>query len=105
MIRILKKILPLAARTEGAARRHSKAHAWGCRLLLPESVCLLLAMSASAESLQTTTVEPDVDAVSDSSALQGSWYLGKKGLTYCPKRPTNLWISIRLQTRFNDYPG
>ena len=29
----------------------------------------------------------------------------KKGLTYDPEGPTNFWIGVRLQTRFDDYPG
>ena len=29
----------------------------------------------------------------------------KRGLTCYPKGPTILWIGIRLQTRFDDYPG
>ena len=45
-------------------------------------VCLSLAMSASAESLQTEIVEPDASVVSDSGGSQGAWYYGKKGLTY-----------------------
>ena len=68
-------------------------------------VSLLLATSTSAESLQTETVEPDADEVSDSDASLESWYYGKKGLTYDPEGSTNLWIGIRLQTRFDDYPG
>lgn len=53
-------------------------------------------MSVSAESLQTETVEPDANAVSDSGASQETWYSGKKGLTYDPECPTNLWVGIRL---------
>ena len=68
-------------------------------------VSLLLAMSTSAESLQTETVEPNTDAVSDSDASREHFYCGKKGLTYDPEGPTNLWIGIRLQTRFDDYLG
>ena len=68
-------------------------------------VSLLLAMSTSAESLQTETVEPDAGAVSGSDASQETFYYGKKGLTYDPEGPTNLWIGVRLQTRFDDYPG
>ena len=66
---------------------------------------LLLAMSTSAASLQTETIEPDADAESDSDPSQETWYYGKKGLTYDPEGPTNLWIGVRLQTRFDDYPG
>ena len=29
----------------------------------------------------------------------------KKGLTYDPEGPTNFWIGVRLQNRFDDYPG
>ena len=68
-------------------------------------VCLSLAMSASAESLQTEIVEPDASVVLNSDGSQGTWYYGKKGLTYDPEGPTNLWIGVRLQTRFDDYPG
>ena len=57
---------------------------------------LSLAMSASAESLQIETVELDTSAVSDSDAAQETWYYGKKGLTYDPDGPTNLWIGLRL---------
>ena len=64
-----------------------------------------MAISASAESVQTEPVEPDADAVSDSDVSGESWYYGKKGLTYDPEGPTNLWIGLRLQTRFDDYPG
>ena len=62
-------------------------------------------MSASAESLQTEIVEPDASVVLNSGGSQGTWYYGKKGLTYDPEGPTNLWIGVRLQTRFDDYPG
>ena len=67
-------------------------------------ISLLLAMSASAESLQTQTVEPDADTVSGSDASQETFYYGKKGLTYDPEGSTNLWIGIRLQTRFDGLP-
>ena len=66
---------------------------------------LLLAMSTAAESLQTETVEPNTDAVSDSDASREHFYYGKKGLTYDPEGPTNLWTGVRLQTRFDDYRG
>ena len=95
----------LAARTAGASRRLSKKRAQGGRCLLAGVVWLSLAMSAMAESLQTETVEPDASAVSDSDASREPWYYGKKGLTYDPEGSTNLWIGIRLQTRFDDYPG
>ena len=68
-------------------------------------VSLLLAMSTSAESLQTETVEPDPDVVSGGDAPHETFYYGTKGLTYDPEGPTNLWIGVRLQTRFDDYPG
>ena len=68
-------------------------------------VCLSLAMSESAESLQTEIVEPDVSVVSNSGASQGTWYSGKKGLAYDSEGATNLWIGVRLQTWFDDYPG
>ena len=29
----------------------------------------------------------------------------KKGLTHDPEGPTNFWIGVRLQTRFDDYLG
>ena len=95
----------LAARTAGASYRLSKKRTQVGRWLLPGVVWLSLAMSASAESLQTETVEPDASAVSDSDASREAWYYGKKGLTYDPEGSTNLWIGIRLQTRFDDYPG
>mgnify|MGYP006064209841 FL=1 len=66
---------------------------------------LLLAMSTAAESPQTETVEPNTDAVSDSDASQEHFYKGKKGLTYDPEGLTNFWTGVRLQTRFDDYPG
>ena len=66
---------------------------------------LLLAMSAAAESLQTETVEPNTDAVLDSDASREHFYYGKKGLTYDPEGPTNLWTGVRLQTRLDDYRG
>ena len=66
---------------------------------------LLLAMSTAAESLQTETVQPNTDAVSDSDASQEHFYKGKKGLTYDPEGLTNFWTGVRLQTRFDDYPG
>ena len=72
-------------------------------------------MSTAAESLQTETVEPNTDAVSDSDASQEHFYKGKKGLTYDykgkkgltydPEGPTNFWTGVRLQTRFDDYRG
>ena len=68
-------------------------------------VSLLLAMSTSAESLQTETVEPDADVVSGGDAPHETFYYGTKGLTYDPEGPTNLWIGVRLQTWFDDYPG
>jgi phosphate-selective porin len=95
----------LAARTAGASYRLSKKLTQVGRWLLPGVVWLSLAMSASAESLQTETVEPDASAVSDSDASREAWYYGKKGLTYDPEGSTNLWIGLRLQTRFDDYPG
>ncbi len=66
---------------------------------------LLLAMSTAAESPQTETVEPNTDAVSDSDASREHFCYGKKGLTYDPEGPTNFWIGVRLQNRFDDYPG
>ena len=62
-------------------------------------------MSTAAESLETETVEPNTDAVSDSDASREHFYHGKKGLTYDPEGRTNLWIGVRLQTRFDDYRG
>ena len=64
---------------------------------------LLLAMSTAAKSSQTETVEPNTDAVSDSEASREHFYYGKKGLTYDPEGPTDFWIGVRLQTRFDDY--
>ena len=97
MVPTLKTTLPSAARAAGAAH---------CRCwLLVVLVCLSLAMSASAESLQTEIVEPDASVVLNSGGSQETWYYGKKGLTYDPEGPTNLWIGVRLQTRFDDYPG
>ena len=95
----------LAARTVGASHRSSKKRTQGGHWLLAGVVWLSLAMSAWAEPLQTETVEPDANAVSDSDASREAWYYGKKGLTYDPEGSTNLWIGIRLQTRFDDYPG
>ena len=89
MVPILKTTLPLAARTAGATRRLVKARTRGGRWLLAGMVSLLLAMSTSAESLQTETVEPDADVVSGGDAF------GKKGLIYGPEGPTNLWIGVR----------
>ena len=66
---------------------------------------LLLAMSTAAKSSQTETVEPNTDAVSDSEASREHFYYGKKGLTYDPEGPTDFWIGVRLQTRFDDYLG
>ena len=66
---------------------------------------LLPAMSTAAESLQTETVEPNTDAVSDSDASREHFCYGKKGLTYDPEGPTNFWIGVRLQNRFDDYHG
>jgi len=97
--------LLLALRTAGAASRLLKARAGGGRWLLAGMVSLLLATSTSAESLQTETIEPDADAVSGGDGSQEAFYYGKKGLTYDPEGPTNLWIGVRLQTRFDDYPG
>ena len=57
---------------------------------------LLPAMSTAAESLQTETVEPNTDAVSDSDASREHFCYGKKGLTYDPEGPTNFWIGVRL---------
>ena len=65
---------------------------------------LLLAMSTAAESPQTETVELITDAVSDSDGLGSTFATEKKGLTYDPEGPTNFWIGVRLQTRF-DYRG
>ena len=50
-------------------------------------VWLSLAMSASAEFLQTENVGLDADAVSDSVVSQETWYCGKKGLTFDPEGP------------------
>ena len=102
---LLKTSQHLAARTAGASHRSSKKRTHGGRWLLAGVVWLSLAMSASAESLQTETVEPNADAVSDSDAPREAWYYGKKGMTYDPESPTDLWVGIRLQTRFDDYPG
>ena len=95
----------LAARTAGASPRPPKKRAQRGRWLLAGVVWLSLITGALAESLQTETVEPDANAVLDSDASPESWYYGKKGLTYDPEGPTNLWIGVRLQTRFDDYPG
>ena len=95
----------LAARTAGVSPRSPKKRTQGVRWVLAGLVWLSIAISASAESLQTETVEPDADAVLDGDASGESWYYGKKGLTYDPEGPTNLWIGVRLQTRFDDYPG
>ena len=105
MLPIVKTTLPLAARTAGVARRLVKARARGALWPLAGIMWLLLAMSTAAESLQTETVEPNTDAVSDSDASREHFYYGKKGLTYDPEGPTNLWIGIRLQTRLDDYRG
>ena len=75
MVPILKTTLPLAARTAGATRRLVKARTRGGRWLLAGMVSLLLAMSTSAESLQTETVEPDPDVVSGGDAPHETFYL------------------------------
>ena len=68
MLPIVKTTLPLAARTAGVARRLLKARTRGALWPLVWIMWLLLAMSTAAESLQTKTVEPNTDAVSDSDA-------------------------------------
>ena len=98
----MKTMRPWAARTAGEAHRESKARVLGRWLL---AAMVWLSASASAEPLQTETVERDNSAVSESDASQEAWYYGKKGLTYDPEGPTELWIGVRLQTRFDDYPG
>jgi len=105
MVPTLKTTLPLAAQAAGAAHCRSNAITHGRCWLPVGMVCLSLAMSASAESLQTEIVEPDASVVLNSDGSQGTWYYGKRGLTYDPEGPTNLWIGVRLQTRFDDYPG
>ena len=97
--------MPLAARTAGVARRSVEARTRGALWPLAGIMWLLLAMSTAAESPQTETVEPNTDAVSDSDASQEHFYKGKKGLTYDPEGLTNFWTGVRLQTRFDDYPG
>ena len=95
----------LAARTAGVSPRSPKKRTHRARWLLAGLVSLSMAISASAESLQTETSEPDADAVSGSDGSQETFYYGKKGLTYDPEGPNNLWIGVRLQTRFDDYRG
>ena len=90
MLPRLKTTLLLTLRAAGAASCLFKARAGGGPWLLAGMVSLLLAMSTSAESLQTETVEPDADAVSGGDAPQETFYYGKKGLTYDPEGPTNL---------------
>ena len=102
MMPSLKTTLPVAALTAGKAHRSAKARACGGWLL---AGTVWLSLSASAESLQTDTVEPDADAVSGGDGSHETFYYGKKGLTYDPEGLTNLWIGVRLQTRFDDYPG
>ena len=105
MLPKVKTALPLAARFAGVARRLVKARTRGALWPLAVIIWLLLAMSTAAESPQTETVEPNTDAVSDSDASQEHFYKGKKGLTCDPEGLTNFWTGVRLQTRFDDYPG
>lgn len=66
---------------------------------------LSLVMSASPEFLQTENVESDADAVSDSDVSQETWYPGEKRADLRSEGRTNLWIGIRLQSRFDGYPS
>ena len=57
--------------------------------------CQLATATAAIDAsvLQTAVVSADATERKD-------WHYGKKGLTYDPEGPTNLWVGIRLQTRF-----
>ena len=48
-------------------------------LLLVALLWLSLSSNIWAESLQSETLDPDADAVSDSYASQETWYYGKEG--------------------------
>jgi len=97
--------LPFAVWTAGAVRRPSAACAHEGRWLLAGMMWLSLVMSASAESLETENVESDADAVSDSDVSQETRHSGEKKADLRSGGRTNLWIGIRLQTRFDGYPS
>ena len=76
MAPMLKKTLRLRAWNTGAACHPSSARTRGMLLLVG---LLWLSSNMWAESLQSETLDPDADAVSDSDASQETWYYGKKG--------------------------
>ena len=80
----------------------------GSRALISAGLIVLsalLALLASAGSSPTPPVSADSDSRVSNPSGPRNWYYGKKGLTFDPEGPTALWIGIRLQTRFDDYPG
>ena len=78
MAPMLTKTLPLMAWNTGSACHSSSARTRGM-LLLVGLLWLSLSSSIWAESLQSETLDPDADAVSDSDASQETWYYGKEG--------------------------
>ena len=78
MAPMLTKTLPLTAWNTGSACHSSSARNRGM-LLLVGLLWLSLSSNIWAESLQSETLDPDADAVSDSDASQETWYYGKKG--------------------------
>ena len=63
MVPLLETTLPSVARAAGAAHCPDNAITHGRYWRLVGMVCLSLAMSASAESVQTEIIEPNASAV------------------------------------------
>ena len=80
----------------------------GSRAVLSVGLFVLGALFAgpvSADASPTATVSADSESRASNASWSRNWHYGKKGLTFDPEGPTALWIGIRLQTRFDDYPG
>ena len=80
----------------------------GSRAVLSVGLIVLGALFAgpvSADASPTATVSADSESRASNASWPRNWHYGKKGLTFDPEGPTALWFGIRLQTRFDDYPG